>query len=289
MATEPEPARTSQKTSPGFRSSCQRHRPHFGLRDETALGTRLRKQVVGVAESAKLRGSPRPVRSIGFALQDDDVERVEFHVADVAEFPRGDALVLAAQVLADVGGEIVDAAGEELASDAGGMRRFRREQTDGLGRSHLVEHVLERPRRQVGEVRFLPGLLDAREGQLHAADVREHLEVLGADPIAQVAGRAVEERVADRDDGDTLHPPTCAQPFDGAGEVAADSDPLRGQLGQEFQRGIRPEHHFGGRQQLTGADGESGGPVGPNAHHGDLRKRGVVHDFTRRVQTTCTL
>ena len=38
---------------------------------------------------------------------------------------------------------------------------------------------------QVGEIRFFPGFLDAGEGELHAADVRQHLEAILAEPIAE--------------------------------------------------------------------------------------------------------
>src|SRR2546426_5695125 len=52
-----------------------------------------------------------------------------------------------------------------------------------------VEHAFKRMGRQVGEIRFLPRLLDAGKSKLHRTDVRPNLEALFAQLVAQVADR----------------------------------------------------------------------------------------------------
>ena len=61
-------------------------------------------------------------------------------------------------------------------------------------------------RLQIGQIRFFPAFLDAGEGELHAADVRQHLEMFFAQPIAQIAGDAVKQRIAAGDNDDSLRP-----------------------------------------------------------------------------------
>ena len=80
-----------------------------------------------------------------------------------------------------------------------GRKLVAGEQPDLLGRADPVDDRLDRPPRQVGQVGVLPALLDPREGQLHAADVRHDLEAVLAQPVAEVARNAVEERVAAAD------------------------------------------------------------------------------------------
>src|SRR5258708_1146166 len=135
-ATEPEPAPTSQTTQPASMASCaramartsacvirpllgrlwaktssglpkRRRRPgdggDLGLGDEGGLGPALGEDVGGVAEAAKAAGGRLQVRPAGLAREDEDVERCEFHVLNVAQFALRDALVGGAEVLADVG------------------------------------------------------------------------------------------------------------------------------------------------------------------------------------------
>src|SRR5205807_3485211 len=54
------------------------------------------------------------------------------------------------------------------------------EQAHGLGHADAVQHALQRVRGQVREECLLPRLLDPREGELHARDVRseEHTSEL---------------------------------------------------------------------------------------------------------------
>ena len=45
---------------------------------------------------------------------------------------------------------------------------------------------------QIGQKRFFPAFLDAGEGQLHAAYVRQHVETVLAESIAQIPGNPIE-------------------------------------------------------------------------------------------------
>ena len=133
-------------------------------------------------------------------LQDHHVQRRELHILKVAQFPLRHALIAAAEVLADVGPEIVQPAGQQLSRHLGRPFRLAGEQADRLGRADTIQHRVQRMGLQIGQVGFVPGFLDAGEGHLHTADVRQHLEAVLAELFAQVAGHAVEERVAGRQD-----------------------------------------------------------------------------------------
>ena len=118
MATEPEPAPMSQTTLPGWIASLgQGDGAHLGLGDQAALGPALGEDVVGVAEAAQARRRRRLIGPARLALQDQHVQRRELHLLNVAQFALGDALVGAAEVLADIGAEIIEAAGQQLPGD----------------------------------------------------------------------------------------------------------------------------------------------------------------------------
>ena len=247
----------------------QRHPAHLRLRDEPGLRARLCEHVVRVAEAPEL-GRARAVGAVRLALQDQDVQRVERHVADLAELGAGDPLVLPAEVLAHERGEVVDAAPEELARHARGLVARAGEQADGLGAADLVEHVVERAGGEVGEERLLPALLDAGEGELHGRDVRHHLEVLGADLVGEVAGGAVEQRVAAGDDGGARLPDGAAQLLDHDRQVGADDDALGAQLRQQPQGRLGAEDELGAQEQVAPAGGQAGEPVRADADDWDL-------------------
>ena len=248
----------------------QRDGAHLRLRDQPALRPRLGEHVVRVAEAAQLRARARHVRPVRLALQDQHVERVELHLADVGQLALGDAFVRAAEVLADVGAEVVDAAREQFARDASRRVRLAGEQADRLGGANLVEHVFERAGREVGQVGFFPGLLDAGEGELHAADVRHDLEAVLAELVAEVAGDAVEERVAAGDDRDAA---SCrgwrAASSTAAGRSAPIGTRSAASSGKQPQRRIGAEDHLRGAEEFTRADREPGRAVGADANDRD--------------------
>ncbi len=55
---------------------------------------------------------------------------------------------------------------------------------------------LQRVRGQIREVCVFPAFLHAGERQLHAADVRHNFKAVFAELVAQIAGDAVEQRIA---------------------------------------------------------------------------------------------
>ena len=176
-----------------------------------------------------------------------------------------------AQVLADVGPEVVDAAGEQLAGHRRRVFLLAGEQADRLGDADAVEHALQRVRRQVGEVGFLPAFLDAGEGELHAADVRQHLEAILAEPVAQVAGDAVEERIAAGDDDHALAAEVGFEHAHRILEFRPDGEFLRLDVGHSCQALLGAEDQLGGAEQIAGACGEPGHAVAADADHVNLR------------------
>src|SRR5947199_159838 len=77
-----------------------------------------------------------------------------------------------------------------------------------------------------------------------AGDVGQHLEGFLAQPVAQVAGHAVEQGVAARDDGDPLLSHQRRQLRRRLVEVVLQHAPLRLQLRQELEHRLRAEHHL---------------------------------------------
>ena len=113
-------------------------------------------------------------------------------------------LVGRAQILADIGGEVVDLAIEQRLGHRIGRRGFGRKHAHFCRRAGLLDHQLQRLRRQVRQIGVVPAFLHAGEGELHAADVRRDLEPLLAQPVAQKAGRAIKQRIAGREHNDPL-------------------------------------------------------------------------------------
>jgi hypothetical protein len=127
------------------------------------------------------------------------VQRVEVQAHQVAQLALGDPLVRRAQVLANVGPEIVDPPIQQLASQPRRWALVAGEQPDLLGGPDSVEDRLDRPAGEIGQVGVLPALLDPGEGQLHAADMRHNLEEVLPQPVAEIARHPVEERIAPGD------------------------------------------------------------------------------------------
>ena len=163
---------------------------------------------------------------------------------DFGERAAGDAFVARAEVFADVGGEVVDAAIEQRLGHVGRAAVVGGEQADFLGGADFFDHRVERVLREVGEVGFFPRLHHAGERELHARDVRHDDEAVLAELVAHVAGEAVEHRVAVDQQGDAL----VAGFFDRGDElveVAADRVPLGLRLGHEGERAVGAEQDFG--------------------------------------------
>ena len=66
---------------------------------------------------------------------------------DLGQLALRDALVRAAEVLADVGAEVVDAAGQQLRGRSRRVLLLAGEQADRLGGADAVEDVVQRVRR----------------------------------------------------------------------------------------------------------------------------------------------
>ena len=169
----------------------QSNRPHFGLSDQAGLGPTLREEIISIAETPQLGPNALTIGSIRFATQNHHVERIEAHILDFVQLAAGDPLIPATEVLADVTAKIVDTASEQFPGNAVGCVGIAGEQPDGLGDADFVDDVLQSPRGEIGEVGFLPGFLDAGEGQLHGTDVRHHFKMIAADLVAEITGRAV--------------------------------------------------------------------------------------------------
>ena len=182
-----------------------------------------------------------------------------------------DSLVLPTQVLADIRAKIIDAANEQLASDPSRMVRLARKQADRFGTADAIEHVVERAGREVGEVRFLPRFLHAGEGKLHAADVRQDFKALLAEPVAQITGNAIKERVAGRDHDDALLAEIRSQDLGNLAEVRANANSLRIDLRKQAKRRIGTDKHFGVRNEVPGPAGKPGQPIAADANYVNLR------------------
>ena len=96
----------------------QRDGPDFRLRDQSALGPALREHVVRVAETAQPARLARLVGTARLPLQDHDIERRKIHALDVGQLALRDPLIGGADVFADIGAEVVDSLGQQLAGDA---------------------------------------------------------------------------------------------------------------------------------------------------------------------------
>ncbi len=258
----------------------ERESADLGLGDEPALGPALGEHVVGVAEPALHRGRPLLVGPAGLALEDHHVERRELHLGDLGQLGLSDALVGAAEVLADVGAEVVQPAGQQLPGDLRRPLLLAGKQSHRLGRAHLVEDVLQGMSRQVGEVGLLPGLLDAGKGELHRADVGQDLEFILAETVAQVARDAVEERVAAGHDGHALLAKVAFQGVHHLGEVGADRQLFGPQLRDEREGMLRAEHKLCRLQQLARSSGQPACPIAADAEDVDFR-------FGRHVGVPC--
>ena len=209
------------RTSAGVSSPC--------------LGLRLQERFVGIAEQPMADHRRRPIGHVRLADQDHHVERRELLLRDFRQLAVRDALVGRAEILADVGGEIVDLAIEQRLGHCAGRRRVGGEHAHLGRRADLFDDQLQRLRRQVRQVGVFPAFLHAGKRQLHAADVRHDLEAVLAQPVAQVAGHAIEQRIAGRQHDDAF----VAGRFDLADDrvqIAADLDLFRFAAGGGGQR-----------------------------------------------------
>src|SRR5262249_53759096 len=143
MATEPDPAPISHtilagkmdsRASARARTSAWVMRPLLGrLWAKASSGFPKAPEAGGRAGGAG--GPGGQIGSAGLSLEDQHVERVEFHRRDVGQLALRDALVRAAKVLADVGAEVVEPARQELAGDLGRPFFVAGKQADCLRRA----------------------------------------------------------------------------------------------------------------------------------------------------------
>ena len=92
--------------------------PHLGLGDQAALGPALGEHVVGIAEAARSgRRAPGGRAGPACASGSCTLSGANSISCDVGQLALRDALVGAAEVLADVGPEVVEAAGQQLPGD----------------------------------------------------------------------------------------------------------------------------------------------------------------------------
>ena len=68
---------------------------HLDLGDQTTLGPALGEDVVGIAEAPPAARGGRLIGTARFPLQDQDIQRRELHVQEIAQLALGDALVRA--------------------------------------------------------------------------------------------------------------------------------------------------------------------------------------------------
>ncbi len=222
----------------------------------------------------------------GLADQDQDVERVELQAGEVGQLALGHPLVGRAEVLADVRLEVVDPPVEQLAEDPRRRVVVAREQADLLGRPDPVDDRLERPAGEAGQVGVLPALLHPGEGELHAADVRDDLELVLAQPVAEVAGDAVEERVAAADE-DRVAAARASRTCRSAEGISASSGDLPGRDPfEEPERRRRPEDHVGLLDDPPGRLGQAGQTVVADPHDHQLAGRFAHDDRPASVRLT---
>src|SRR5207253_10518333 len=88
------------------------------------------------------------------------------------------------------------AARQQLTGDLRRAFILVREQAHGLRGTDPVDDVFQPVRGEVRQICFLPRLLDTSEGELHRADVWQDVEFLLTEPVAQIAGDTVKQRIA---------------------------------------------------------------------------------------------
>ena len=107
------------------------------------------------------------------------------------------------------------------------------------------------------------------------ADVRQDLERLLAEAIAQVAGHAVEQRIAAGHDDHALPAEQGAQLGDGFLQVGAQRPALGGHIGQQRQHRLGAEDDLGRQEQVAGASGQARQAVAADAN--DVNARWLGH------------
>ncbi len=182
------------------------------------------------------------------------------------------ALVGPAEVLAHEGPEIIDAAGQQFARDRRRIVCFAGEQADGFRAANLVEHVIERPAADVGEVGFFPRFLYAGESQLHAADMRHHVEMFRPNLVTEVTGHAIEERITRRHHDHLPLAEAGTDGFDDFLNVGADPVALRLQIRQQTEHVVGPKHKVGLGQELPRARGQASRAIAADTEDRDFRK-----------------
>src|SRR5262249_55426830 len=126
--------------------------------------------------------------------------------------------------------------------------------------------------------------LHPREGQLHAADVRQHFQPVLAEPVAQVTAEAVEQRIATDEDHHALAAEVCFQRPHRLLQVGADDQPLGSESRREGVYLFGADHYPGGTEQFTGPVRKPAEPVTANADDVDSGFR-RCHDGSSHATT----
>src|SRR5262249_60514910 len=107
----------------------------------------------------------------------------------------------------------------------------------------------------------------------HRPDVRNTPEAVLAKPIAEIAGHAVEQRIAAGDDDHALLAEIAFEGLDGLLKIRTDAGALGLQLRQEAKRLIGAEDEIGSREQFSRARGDASQSVATDADDVDFRFR----------------
>lgn len=206
----------------------------------------------------------RRVGRAGPADEDHHVERAEGLGCDVGQTALGHTLVGRAEVFADVGLKVVDALVKKRAGHGRWRPLLAGEQPHRLAAADLVDDPLDRLAGEIGEEGLLPGFLHPGEGELHAADMRHHLEPILPEAAADIAGSAVEQWIARGQDDEFLRP--CGlDPVAELLEVGRRFQPSRQGRRQQSGARLRAEKQVGRLEHPPGLRGHSLDAVIPDA------------------------
>ena len=140
-----------------------------------------------------------------------------------------------ARVLADVNAKAFEAGIHHCLGNRRRRSLRTSEQSDPLGAAYLIEQVIELVASGVGKVGFVPILLDPRKRQLHCGNMRQDIEPLLAEALEQKASDAKEQRIAFREDGQSIPAQVGVEPADQSIEVVVERATLGGEARQHVE------------------------------------------------------
>ena len=211
---------------------------HLGRRQQSPFRSALAESVVGIPEESKDAAATLRIGDAGLANEHHHAERTEFHLGDFARRSLRDDFIAGAEVFADVDAEAVEPGGRHRPGDELRRPGFGGEESGPFGNADAVENLLDAVARGVAEEGFVPILFDARERQLHAADVRSDLDAFLAEAINEKLRNAIEERIAADQDDDLSLPRFFVDATDDGVEVGSEREFFGGSAGG-FERSRR--------------------------------------------------